>query len=449
MINDNNMNFFKRTAFLLILTLLATHFTLAQAVNQPRQEKLLNGLKVLIWHEPKSEKVSLRLRIHSGAAFDPKDKMGTMALLTDILFPDEQTKRFFEEDLEGSLEITSNYDYIQINATGKTDDFLTILETIATAVSNPLITQENFVKVRDARLKTIEELQKNPAYVADMAAAKRLLGDFPYGRPEKGTPASLKLIERADLLTAQDKFFTADNATLTITGNVKPDFAYMAARRLFGAWKKADKLVPATFRQPDAPDTKIFFAEVPGENIGEIRSAIRGLARNDKDFWASVVLTKILQLRYRKDLKNSNLFVRQEAHLLPSLVMMGFSVETGKSEVKPALESTDLKPPPVPTSPQTSAPNFIEQITQTPISADEFGKARDEVSSEFTGKNTADLWLDVDSYKLVSTKDEAQKVANVTLIDVQRVLERWKKEAEVKGVFTGKTVKNTTAQPQD
>jgi predicted Zn-dependent peptidase len=442
------MNYFQRTAFLLILTLLAANFTFAQTIAQPRQEKLLNGLKVLIWNEPKAEKVSLRLRIHSGSAFDPKDKMGTMALVADVLFPTEQTRNFFEEDLEGSLEITSNYDYIQINATAKADEFLTILETVATAVSNPAITPENFVKVRDARLKTIEEMQKNPAYVADMAVAKRLLGDFPYGRPQAGTPESLKLIERADLLTAKEKFFTADNATLAITGSVKPDYAYMAARRLFGAWKKADKLIPPTFRQPDAPDSKIFLAEIPGENNGEIRSAIRGLARNDKDFWASVVLTGILQLRYRKDLKNTNLFIRQEAHLLPSLVIMGFPVEIGKSEIKPASESTDLKPPPVPTSPQTSAPNFIEQITQNPISADEFGKARDEVSSEFARKNAADLWLDVDSYKLVSAKDESQKVASVTLADVQRVLERWKKEAEVKGVFTGKVVTKTT-QPQN
>ncbi|HEX8367541.1 MAG TPA: pitrilysin family protein [Pyrinomonadaceae bacterium] len=443
------MNCFKSTAFLLVLTLLAANFSFAQTLAQPRQEKLLNGLKVLIWNEPKAEKVSLRLRIHSGSAFDPKDKMGVMALLADILFPTEQTKNFFEEDLEGSLEVASNYDYIQISATAKPDEFLTLLETVATVVASPPLTPENFVKVRDARLKAVEEMQKNPAYVADQAAAKRLLGDFPYGRPQAGTPESLKLIERADLLTAKDKFFTADNATLAITGNVKPDFAYMAARRLFGAWKKADKLVPATFRQPDDPEARIFYAEIPGENTGEIRQAIRGLARNDKDFWASVILTRILQLRYQKDLKNTNLFVRQDAHLLPSLVIMGFSVELGKAEVKPAVESTDLKPPPVPTSPQTNHPNFIRQITQNPITPEEFDKARDEVSMEFTRKNAADLWLDIDSYKLVSVKDESQKVTNVTLVDLQRVLERWKKEVEVRGIFTGKVVTKTTTQPQN
>lgn len=428
------MNYFKRTAFLLVLMLFAANFSFAQSAAQPRQEKLLNGLKVLIWNEPKAEKVSLRLRIHSGSAFDPKDKMGTMALLTDILFPTEQTKNFFEEDLEGSLEVTSNYDYIQINATAKSDEFLTILETIATVVSNPAISQENFVKVRDARLKAVEEMQKNPAYIADRAIAKRLLGDFPYGRPADGTPESLKLIERADLLTAKDKFFTADNATLAITGSVKHDFAYMAARRLFGAWKKADKLVPATFRQPDDPDTKVLSAELPaGEKEQIMRFALRGLARNDKDFWASAVLFKILQNRSLDEFKTRNSFIRHEARLLPGLIVFGspvqFEVPNGSQPPKPL--------------------NFIGKRIQNAISAAEFEKAKAEILDDFNKKNATELWLDVDTYKLASVKDDAQNAKNIALEDVQRTFERLKTAPEVIILFSPKAATGESTPPKN
>lgn len=416
------MKYSKRIAFLLILTLLAANFLSAQTVLQPRQEKLLNGLKVLIWNEPKAEKVSLRLRIHNGSAFDPKDKMGTMALLTDILFPTEQTKNFFEEDLEGSLEITSTYDYIQINATAKADDFLTVLETIATVVSNPPITQENFVKVRDARLKMVEEMQKNPAYIADQAVAKRLLGDFPYGRPQAGTPESLKLIERGDLIMAKEKFFVSDNATLTITGNVKPDFAYMAARRLFGAWKKADKLVPATFRQPDAPDAKDLILESPDKDKIELREAMRGLARNDKDFFASNVLLRIAGNRLRKDIANgkpTQAFVRQEAHLLPGLIVFGNSYMRSELKVDPNEDWEVIRV------------SQLLGLLDPKISADEFEKARGEVIAETNQKNQADFWLDVDTFKLVSVKDETAKANNVTLSDVQKIAERLVKQTDV------------------
>jgi hypothetical protein len=407
MTTTNNMNYFKRTAFLLLLTLIAANFSFAQttaAPAQPRQEKLLNGLKVLIWNEPKAEKVSLRLRIHSGSAFDPKDKMGAMALLTDILFPDEQTRRFFEEDLEGSLEVASNYDYLQINATAKADEFLTVLETIATAVSNPPITQENFIKVRDARLKAVEEMQKNPAYVADTAVARRLLGDFPYGRPQAGTPESLKLIERADLLVARDRFFTADNATLAITGNVKPDFAYMAARRMFGAWKKSDRLVPATFRQPDDPNTETL--KISFDNLDKefSRSAFAGLARNDKDYFPFAILTKVLQTRLNK-LPDG--FVKYEPHLLRGVVIWGISF-------------TDK-----------TASNTEKEENRKAIKPEEFEKAKADLLNELNQKNIADWWLDVDTFKLVSVKDELQKANTMTLADVQRVFEKTQKEPYV------------------
>ena len=35
----------------------------------PRQEKLLNGLKVLVWNNPGADKVTLKLRFHECAYF--------------------------------------------------------------------------------------------------------------------------------------------------------------------------------------------------------------------------------------------------------------------------------------------------------------------------------------------------------------------------------------------
>jgi predicted Zn-dependent peptidase len=413
------MNYFRKIVFLLVFCAVSANLTFAQTVIQPRQEKLLNGLKILIFPDAKAEKVSLRLRVHSGSAFDPKDKMGVMALLAESLFPDEQTKTFFREDLQGSLEVTSNYDYIQINASAKPDEFLTILETVATAVSNPPLTPENFTKVRDARLKKVEELQKNPAYLADMAVAKRLLGEFPYGRPADGTPESLKLIDRPDLIFAKERFFTSDNATLAISGNVKPDFAYMAARRLFGAWKKSDKLVPATFRQPDAPVSAILQTDSTDESRSHLRFAARGLARNDKDFWALKILTNALN---KRDVKG----FMHEARLLPGIFIFGapgdeIKIETGKEQF------------------------VFESLLTPPVKAEEFAAAKSEVLNEIIQKNPADHWLDVDTYKLASVKADLQAAQNVTPEDVQRVYEQLKKSPKATVLMLKKTVAATPA----
>ena len=74
----------------------------------PRQEKLLNGLKVLIWNDPSAPKVSVRIRFHAGAAFDPQGKEGAMNMLADSLFPTEEVREFYRDDLAGSLEVLTS-----------------------------------------------------------------------------------------------------------------------------------------------------------------------------------------------------------------------------------------------------------------------------------------------------------------------------------------------------
>ncbi len=52
-----------------VLTLLCSSVP-AQVPIEPEHDRLLNGLRVLIWPRPGDQEVLLKLRVHSGAAFD-------------------------------------------------------------------------------------------------------------------------------------------------------------------------------------------------------------------------------------------------------------------------------------------------------------------------------------------------------------------------------------------
>ena len=115
--------FFKKTLLAAILLALAlnvssTGLTVAQTIPEPSREQLLNGLRVLIWNRSADGNVYLKLRIHSGAAFDLAGKSGTMALLSDALFPDPTTREYFVEELGGRVEVTSDYDGINVTLSG-------------------------------------------------------------------------------------------------------------------------------------------------------------------------------------------------------------------------------------------------------------------------------------------------------------------------------------------
>lgn len=393
----------------------------AKFSSAPREEKLLNGLKLLIWTEPTAEKATVKLRIHSGSAFDTQDKEGTMALLADIIFPDESAKEFFREDLHGSLDVESNYDYIQINATGDSAQILTLLETVSNAVTKLQVDKEITAKVRAARIERVKELEKNPSYIADRAVSARLFGNFPYGRSPEGTLESLKKIDFADLLLAKQRFLTADNATLAVSGNVKPEYVFKAVRQLFGGWGKADKRVPATFAEAPAPDTKFFLIKTEIDNASELRFAFRGLARNAKEFYAGQILTAVLQNRLRKK-EGDKAILNQNSYYLPGLIILKFS----------QLNSNNLKLAGTDVSLSENFLNYVDDLLRPGVTEDEFQTAKSDFLKNFNNQTAMNLWLDAYSYGLPPVKTYAQTAQNAALTDVQKILERWRKEAVVR-----------------
>jgi zinc protease len=382
----------------------------------PKQEKLLNELKLFMWSDTKADKVNVRLRIHSGSAFDPQGREGVMQLLADNFFPNPATREFFVEDLGGSLDVVTNYDYIQINASSKPEGFLQMLETIATAVSNPAIDKETTIKLRAALLARVKALESDPSYVADQAVSKRLFGTFPYGRPQLGTSQSIQKIDFADLLDAKQRFLTADNATIAITGNFDRDQAYRAVRRYFGQWLKSDKKVPSAFKQPDDPPVGQLTIPSPAANISALRFAIRGSARGAKDFAASKVVTTILEQRIKIMVpsgQSSSVFVNDEAYLLPGIIKIGLG---GVAVIAPNNNGDKV-----------AMYDVVAKPRSQPITQSEFDAARSLNAAAWRARPIEQLWLDADTYRIKSVDADAAIFDSLTLADAQAFLEKIQK----------------------
>ena len=90
----------------------------AQSTPEPRREQLLNGLRILLWSRPADQNVLIKLRVHSGAAFDLAGKEGLMATLVDTMF-DQQTRDYVTEELGGRLDVALGYDSVDITMSGR------------------------------------------------------------------------------------------------------------------------------------------------------------------------------------------------------------------------------------------------------------------------------------------------------------------------------------------
>ncbi|HKS10557.1 MAG TPA: pitrilysin family protein [Pyrinomonadaceae bacterium] len=407
---------------------LVTPPALSQSAKEPEREQLLNGLKLLIWEQPGSPELTVKLRINSGAAFDLAGKSGQMALLGDLFFPDASTIDFFTDELGGKLDVSVNYDSVTITMVGKAAEFEQMISVLRNAILSTQFTPEVVTRVRDARIKTLRDLTVSPATVADRAIAARLFGDFPYGRRPGGTPEDVARVDRADLMTTHERFINSNNATLAIVGGVTRARAFRTVRQLLGPWRKSEKIVPTTFTQPKAVDPRALIVNVAGPTT-EVRLAVRGVARSDADFAAAEVLARVAQHRWQAmapELANQPLFVSSDAYVLPGMFVMGAAVGTEKTVDALA-----------------SARKVVESLVNTQATAAELDRARTEVVNETVASATKaeavpDPWLDADTYRFSAVQDQAALLRAVTPADVQRVAKKlFKDPAAVATVVAG------------
>ena len=420
---------FPGLVILVVLMLVAGPRTLGQTTKEPEREQLLNGLNLLIWPQPGSPELLVKLRINSGAAFDLAGKSGQMALLGDLLFPDAATVDYFTDELGGKLDVSVNYDSMTITMVGKAAELEQVISVLRNALLSTQFTPEVVTRIRDARIKLLRDGTISPATVADRAIAARLFGEFPYGRRPGGTPEDVARIDRADLMLAHERFLNSNNATLTIVGGVTRARAFRTVRQLLGPWHKTDKVVPTTFTQPKAADPRTLIVNVPGPT-SEIRLAVRGVARSDADFHASLMAARLAQHRWMAmaaELANQPVFARSDAYLLPGVFVMGAAVSTDKTADALA-----------------SGKKVLESLVSTPATVAELDRARTEVISELTAastksENIPDPWLDAATYRLSGIQDQAALLRAVTPADIQRVANRLFNGATVASVVTGET----------
>jgi zinc protease len=407
----------------------------AQPTPVPETQELLNGLKILFWPQPGNPDVLVKLRIHSGSAFDLSGKAGEMALLGDILFPDPATLEFFSEQMGGKLTVSVNYDSITITMLGKAEQLNNILEVLRNAILSTQLTPEVVAKVREARIKMVKDSTVSPAVVADRAVASRLFGTFPYGRPSGGSPEELSKVDRADLMMARERFVNSNNATLAIVGGVTQSRAIRTLKQLFGPWRRSEQIVPSTFTAPKSPDPRVLIVNLPSPT-SEVRLAVRGVSRSDQQFYAALLLARIAQYRWQEttpSLAARPISVRSESYTLPGYFLM----------------STSVSPADAPAC-VLSARKVLDSLTGSPPTAAELDRAKRETLADLSSKISKlevgpEPWLDADTYRLGAIEDRAALVQAVSGADIQGVANRLFKNAPIATVIVGDSAQVKTA----
>jgi len=392
---------------------------------EPNREQLLNGLTILFSPRPGDAHVFLKLRIQSGAAFDLAGKAGTMTLLGDALFPDPATQEYVTEQLGGRLEVSTTYDSINVTISGQASELERMIELLRNALVTTNLSVENVARLRETRLKHLSENPPSASQIADREIAKRLFGSFPYSNPANGTVESLAKVERGDLMLARERFLHSDNATLVVIGGVDRSRLMRDLRQLLGPWPKGDRTYPSTFRQPNPPDARVLVVDAKEAKKAEVRIAVRGLARSDRDALGASLLAQIARERWLAAVPDmSNALVRHDAYMLPGMFVFGAS--TPSSSAGKAI---------------SAAAEVMRALVQNGPTAAELDRARTAMMMEMnklgsSPDSLASAWLDSETYKLPGI-DSSAELNRITVADLQRVATRLFKDTPQATIAVG------------
>ena len=261
---------------------------------KPQTFKLDNGLTVMVVENTKLPRASASLSFDNPLIFEG-DIAGVSSILAEMVGNGTQSisKEDFIEEIDymgASLNVTGSGAF----AGSLKRYFPRVLELMASAVLEPLFTQEEFDRQKNLIKESLKTGEKDVGTAAD-----RVESFITYGSQHpNGEFISQESLDKASLQDAIDfynNYSSPSNAYLVIIGDVNYDEIKSKVTNLFGSWSSKD-VSASSFPSPTNPDeTEIIFVDMPN-GVQSVVSIINTVDfnKNNSDYFAALVANRIL-----------------------------------------------------------------------------------------------------------------------------------------------------------
>ena len=261
---------------------------------KPQTFNLDNGLTVMVVENTKLPRASASLSFDNPLIFEG-DIAGVSSILAEMVGNGTQSisKEDFIEEIDymgASLNVTGSGAF----AGSLKRYFPRVLELMASAVLEPLFTQEEFDRQKNLIKESLKTGEKDVGTAAD-----RVESFITYGpQHPNGEFISQESLDKASLQDAIDfynNYSSPSNAYLVIIGDVNYDEIKLKVTDLFGSWNSKE-VSSSSFPSPNNPDeTEIIFVDMPN-GVQCVVSVINTVEFNKKnsDYFAALVANRIL-----------------------------------------------------------------------------------------------------------------------------------------------------------
>jgi zinc protease len=416
----------RQTRFAAIALLAALAASSADAMEIKRVTSP-GGIEAWLVESHANPLIAMRFAFRGGAAQDPQDRQGLAYFVSGMM--DEGAGGLdsvaFQERLQ-SLATRIDFDAgrdvmlgnVQMLAANKDESF----DLLRLAMSKPRFDADAIERVRGQIIAGLKFDENDPEEVASLAWDRLAFRDHPYGRPIKGTKASIAAITRDDLQGYLRRVFARDKLAITVVGDIDAETLGRALDHVFGALPQRSELAPvADVKPPLGPAREIIEMNVP-QSVAQFGH--RAFSRKDDDFMAAYILNYIIggggfssrlmeEVREKRGLAysvHSNLFPYQHG-----AVFVG-NVATQNERVGQSLEVIESE---------------LRRLAEEGPSAEELAGAKSYLTGAYalrfeSSSSIANqlLWIQIEDLGIGYIDRRNTLIENVSLDDIRRVAKR-------------------------
>lgn len=258
----------------------------AGAALRPEVRTLENGLEVAVFHDTRLPVVQCLLMVPAGSACEERGQAGAAHLVAELVRHGTTSRDAVAyagdvDRLGGNVTTSAGRDYALISGAFLARDFDEGLELLSDAAVNPVFPEDEFEKVREARMSAVGQQLLDAGQTADDLLWATVFAGSPYARPPLGKLAGLDVIGIDSLRAFYREHWTPDHAVLAVAGDVPPESAFAAVRERFGAWQRRPPREPE--RSAASAQPRIRILDRPELTQVELRIGFPGPRRGDAD----------------------------------------------------------------------------------------------------------------------------------------------------------------------
>jgi zinc protease len=265
----------------------------------PQQFTLENGLQVLLLTDKSTPTVTLSGFIRAGKEFDPEDQAGLASFVAENLTNGTKTKDVIAiakalEERGATLDFEAYREGMRIEGDSLAADLPVILQTLADIVKNSTFPKKELELNRQQALTNLQMELSEPSEVAIRTFTQSI---YPKKHPLHTfeTAASLKRIQREDVIAFKRQHYRPDTTVLALVGDFESEQVRSLILAEFGDWHVSGKAPTLKYPTISKPEKLVCVNPVlPGKAQAVTYMGYTGINRLDPRFYAALVLNQIL-----------------------------------------------------------------------------------------------------------------------------------------------------------